>query len=237
MQVRSTLRTSSNKLLARLPAADYQRLLPVLHPISLPFQRVLLKPGETVQTIYFPGDGVCSITQTMRTGRTVEVASVGNEGFIGINALFGCDRALGGTLVNIADASAHAMTVKAFRREMKRRGPFSKLINGYAQAFVAALVQSVACSSLHSVEERCARWLLTTSDRLARKEFPLTQAFLADLMGVRRSTVTLAINALKSAGLVDHRHGHIVILDRAGLDAVACECYGVVKRHFCRLPS
>jgi CRP-like cAMP-binding protein len=229
--------TSPNKLLASLPAADCRRLHSVLDPISLPFQHVLLKPGETVQTIYFPGDGVYSITQVMRNGRTLEVATVGNEGFIGINALFGGDRALCGALVKLPDATAQAMTVRAFRREMNLRGPFSKLINGYAQGFVAFLVQSVACNALHSVEERCARWLLTMRDRVGRNEFPLTQEFLAVMLGVRRPTVTLTVGALQRAGLINYGHRRVVILDRAGLEAASCECYAVVKKHFARLLS
>ena len=230
-------RSCPNKLLASLPVADYRRLRSLLHPISLPFQHVLLKPGETVQTIYFPGDGVYSITQVMRNGRTVEVATVGNKGFIGINALFGGDRALGGALVKVPDAAAQAMPVGAFQREMNRRGPFSKLINGYAQGFVALLMQSVACNALHSVEQRCARWLLTTRDRVGRNEFPLTQEFLAVMLGVRRPTVTLAVGALKRAGLINYGHRRIVILDRAGLETASCEYYTVIKKNFARLLS
>ncbi len=230
----STRRTSSNKLLASLPAADYRRLLPLLDPISLPFQHVLQEPDEKVRTIYFPEDGAWSIMQVMRNGRTVEVATVGTEGFIGINALLGGNCALGRAVVNVPDASAQAMTVKAFQREMNRRGPFAKLVNGYARAFTASLVQSVACSSLHSAKERCARWLLTACDRSGRKEFPLTQALLADMLGVRRPTVTLAVSALHDAGLLEYGHGRMVILDRAGLDAVSCECYGFIKKRFAR---
>ena len=230
-------RTSRNKLLASLPPADYRRLLSVLDPISLPFQHVLLKPAETAQTIYFPGDGVCSITQVMRNGRTVEVATVGNEGFIGINALFGGERVLGGALVKVPDGAALMMSARAFQREMNRRGPFSKLINRYAQGFVAFLMQSVACNALHSVDQRCARWLLTTRDRVRRNEFLLTQEFLAVMLGVRRPSVTLALGALQRAGLIDYGHKRMLILDRAGLEAVSCECYAVVKRHFDRLQS
>jgi CRP-like cAMP-binding protein len=233
----SASRTSRNKLLASLPAADYRRLRSILHPISLPFQHVLLKPGEILQTIYFPGEGVCSITQVMRNGRTVEVATVGNEGFIGIAALFGGDRALAGALVKVADGTAQAMTVGAFQREMNRRGPFAKLMDRYAQRFVALLMQSVACNALHSVEQRCARWLLTTRDQSGRNEFPLTQEFLAVMLGVRRPTVTLAVGALQRTGLIDCGHRRIVILDRAGLEAASCECYAVIKRHFARLLS
>lgn len=233
----SPSRTSPNKLLASLPAADYRRLLSVLHPISLPFQHVLLKPDETLRRIYFPGGGACAITQIMRNGRIVEVATVGNEGFIGVNALFGGNRWLAGAVVKAADGAAHAMSVSAFQREMNRRGPFSRLINRYAEVFVAFLMRSVACNALHSVDERCARWLLTTRDRIGRNEFPMTQEFLAVMLGVRRPTVTLALSALQRAGLIDYGHKRIVILDRPGLKATSCECYAVLKRHRARFPS
>jgi CRP-like cAMP-binding protein len=215
--------------------ADHRRVLPVLDTISLPFQYVLLKPGETAQTIYFPGDGVCSITQVMTNGRAVEVATVGNEGFIGINALFGGERVLGGALVKVPDGAAQVMSARAFQREMNRRGPFSKLINRYAQEFVACLMQSVACNALHSVDQRCARWLLTTRDRVGHNEFPLTQEFLAVMLGVRRPSVTLAVGAMQRAELIDYGHRRVVILDRAGLEAASCECYAVVKKRFARL--
>lgn len=233
----STSRISSNKLLASLPAADNRRLLSVLDSISLPFQHVLLKPDDTIQMIYFPGSGVYSITQVMKNGRILEVATVGNEGFIGINALFGGDRWLTGALVKVPDDAARVMSVSAFQREMNRRGPFSKLINRYAQGFVVLLMQSVACNALHSVEQRCARWLLTTRDRVGHNEFPLTQEFLAVMLGVRRPTVTLTVGTLQRAGLINYGHKRMVVLDRAGLEAASCECYAVVKKHFDRLLS
>jgi CRP-like cAMP-binding protein len=190
-----------------------------------------------LRTIYFPGGGACSITQIMRNGRIVEVATVGNEGFIGVNALFGGDRWFAGVVVKAADDAAQAMSVSAFQREMNRRGPFSRLINWYAEAFVAFLMRSVACNALHSVDERCARWLLTTRDRVGRNEFAMTQDFLAAMLGVRRPTVTLAASALQRAGLIDYGHKRIVILDRPGLEAVSCECYAVLRRHRARFPS
>jgi CRP-like cAMP-binding protein len=233
----SALRTSPNQLLASLPVADYRRLLPLLHPLSLPFQHVLLKPAETLSTIYFPGDGVCSITQVMRNGRAVEVATVGNEGFIGINAVFGGDRWFAGAVVKVPDRAAQAMSVRAFQHEMNRRGPFAEAINRYAEGFVASLMRSVACNALHSVEQRCARWLLTTRDRVRRNEFPLTQEFLALMLGVRRPTVTLALGTLQHRGLIEYGHRRLAILDRAGLEAASCECYSAVTRHFGRLLS
>jgi CRP-like cAMP-binding protein len=186
------------------------------------------------QAIYFPRDGVCSITQGMKNGRTVEVATVGNEGFIGISTLFGGARALGGALVKVPDDAAQVMSARAFQREMNRQGSFSKVINRYARGFVAFLMQSVACNALHSVGQRCARWLLTTRDRVGRNEFPFTQEFLAVMLGVRRPSVTLAIGALQRAGVVDFGHRRVVILDGPGLEAASCECYAVVKQHFAR---
>ena len=230
----SALRTSPNKLLASLPVTDYRRLLPLLRPVSVPFQHVLLKPTGTLSTIYFPGDGVCSITQVMKNGRTVEVATVGNEGFIGINALFGGERWLAGAVMKVPDHAAQAMSVGTFRHEMDRRGPFAKAMNRYAEGFVASLMRSVACNALHSVEQRCARWLLTTRDCVRRKEFPLTQEFLALMLGVRRPTVTLALGTLQRRGLIEYGHRRLVILDRAGLEAASCECYSAVTRHFIR---
>jgi CRP-like cAMP-binding protein len=171
----------------------------------------------------------------MRNGRTLEVATVGNEGFIGINALFGRERWPAGALVKVPDHQAQLMSVAAFQREMNRGGPFSKVINRYAQGFVAFLMQSVACNALHSVEERCARWLLTTRDRVGRNDFPMTQELLAVMLGVRRPSVTLAVNALQRARLIQYGHKRLVILNRAGLEAASCECYAVTKRYFARL--
>jgi CRP-like cAMP-binding protein len=198
---------------------------------------VLLKPGDVLDRVYFPGDGVYSITQIMRNGRTIEVATVGNEGFIGINALFGARRWFAGALVKIPDNAAQAMSIKAFRRELNRRRAFATLANRYAQVFLASLMRSVACNGLHSVNQRCARWLLTTRDRVGRNEFPLTQEFLARMLGVRRPTVTLALAALQHRHLIEYGNRRLVILNRAGLQAMSCECYSARKSQFVTLLS
>jgi CRP-like cAMP-binding protein len=217
--------------------ADYERLRPFLEPISLPLGHVILQPGDTLRRIYFPGEGVCSITQVMQDGRTVEVATVGKEGFIGINSLFGGDRWLAGAVVKVPDHSAHTMSLSVFQREVRRQGTFARVANRYAEGFVAFLMRSVACNALHSVDERCARWLLTTRDRAGRNQFPLTQEFLAAMLGVRRATVTLAIGALQRAGLIAFGQRRVVILDRTGLESASCECYPALKRQFARLLS
>jgi CRP-like cAMP-binding protein len=127
------------------------------------------------------------------------------------------------------------MDVGSFRRELGRRGPFYDVVNRYAQAFVASLMQSVACNALHAIEKRCARWLLETHDRVGRDAFPATHELLATALGVRRASVTVAVTALHRAGLIDYGHKRIVIRNRRELEAASCECYSLVTGYFARL--
>jgi CRP-like cAMP-binding protein len=229
--------SSPNKLLARLPGNEYRTLLPHLKTIHLRPKRVLLKPGAPTEKIYFLAGGVCSITYATADGQTAGVAMIGNEGLIGI-AAFGGDPESGMTAVlEIAEGDAQVMDAKVFRREMQRRTAFNDLIHRYAQAFIESLMQSVACNALHSVEKRCARCLLEIRDRVGRNELPITQIMLADMLGVRRASVTLAAGALQRAHMIEHVHKRIVISDPTGLEATACECYALIKRHFARLLS
>jgi CRP-like cAMP-binding protein len=225
---------SPNQLLASLPAADYRRLLPDLRTTPVSFKQVLQKAGEHAQRVWFPGGGVISIMHVTADGQMVEMTSVGNEGLVGINACFGSGPQAGEALVQIPNGSAQVLDVNMFRREMDRRGAFAHVINRYGEAYLASLMQSVACNALHTVEERLARWLLLSHDRMSRQDFRMTQETLANILGVRRSTITLAFNALRRAGLIDHASKKVVIKNRAGLEAVACECYALVKARFAR---
>jgi CRP-like cAMP-binding protein len=195
----------------------------------------LQKAGESPQRVLFPGGGACSIVCTMSDGQMVEVATIGNEGLVGINAFFGGDLVAYEALVQVPDGEGHAMDVKVFRREMERRGALYDVVNRYAQAFVASLMQGVACNALHPIDKRCAKWLIETHDRIGRDEFALTQDFLATMLGVRRASVTLCAGALHRAGFIDYGHKRIVIRNRKGLEAASCECYSVVKGYFARL--
>jgi CRP-like cAMP-binding protein len=149
--------------------------------------------------------------------------------------LFEGDLENGEALVEIADGDVQVMDATVFRQEMERRGPFYDLACRYAHAFVASLEQSVACNALHPVEKRCARWLLESHDRMGRDDFPLSQAVLANMLGVRRASVTLAAGTLHRAGLIDYSYKRIAIRNRAGLEAASCECYAAVKGYFARL--
>jgi CRP-like cAMP-binding protein len=228
---------SPNKLLARLPPDEYERLYPQLGTIPLNFKQTLQSSGEKVKTVYFPAGGVCSVTSTMEDGRMVEVATIGNEGLVGVSAFFGDDFPPGEAMVQVADGFAHTLTVELFRAELNRHGPFYDLVRRYSQALIALIMQSVACNSLHSIEERCARWLLMTHDRVGTDQFNLTQEFLAVMLGVRRPSVSIVAQTLHEAGLIDYGHKQITILDRKALEATSCECYRVVQAHFARLLS
>jgi CRP-like cAMP-binding protein len=224
-----------NRLLASLPPDDFQRVSPELTWRPLKVRQVLHKHGDPIAEVFFPGRSVCSITNVMEDGSVVEVATVGGEGLVGISAVFGAPVASGEAFVQIAAEPAAVMSIEAFRREMDRRGAFYDRITKYSQAFVNMLMQSVACNGLHSAEQRCCRWLLTTHDRIEQDEFPLTHEFLAIMLGVRRPTVTLVMADLARAGVVSHVRGHVRITDRKGLENAACECYRNVRAVFDRL--
>jgi CRP-like cAMP-binding protein len=226
---------SLNKLLAALPDADYRRISPSLTKVPLPFKRVLHKAGEKIDAVYFPDGGVCSVTNVMSDGRMVEVATIGNEGMVGITAFFGGDVSVGDAFVQVPDGGGQSMPVDAFRRELDRRGPFFDVIGRYGQALQALIMQSAACFSMHSVEERCSRWLLMTHDRVGQDDFQLTHEFLSYMLGARRPTVSLVLGTLDKAGLIRNGTKKITVVNRKRLEEASCECYEVVKSTFDRL--
>jgi CRP-like cAMP-binding protein len=227
--------SSPNKLLASLPSADYRRLFPSLTSVPLPFKKVLHKLGAKIDVVYFPGWGACSITNVMKDGRMVEVAAVGPEGMVGITIFLGGDYSPGETFVQVAGGDGQSMTSEAFRRELARRGPFYDVISRYSQALQVQMMQSIACNSLHTVEERCARWLLMTHDRVEGDRFVLTHEFLGFMLGVRRPTVSLVLGLLDKAGLIEIGTKKITVVNRKLLEKASCECYQVVKSTFDRL--
>jgi CRP-like cAMP-binding protein len=226
---------SANKLLAALPAADYQRLLPSLAIVPLKFKQVLHKDGGKIDAVYFPHGGVCSITNVMSDGRMVEVATIGNEGMVGLAAFFGGDVSVGDAFVQVPDGEGESMPLDAFNRELSRRGPFYDVIGRYGQAMQALIMQSAACFSMHTVEERCCRWLLMTHDRVEGDDFQLTHEFLSYMLGSRRPTVSLVLGTLEKAGVIRNGTKKIAVTNRKGLEDMSCECYEVVKSTFERL--
>ena len=227
---------SGNRLLDRLPSADRGRLQQGLALERGEMKQVLLQAGTAIQSVYFPVDAVVSSLTTMSDGSGVEIATIGNEGMVGSPLFLGstsmserefCQVQVPGMLLR--------MDATIFREEMAKRGAFQDVVQLYIQALFSQLTQQVACNGLHSINERCSRWLLLTLDRVGTDEFPMTQEFLSQMLGVRRASVTLAAGALQNAGFIRYRLGRITVLDREGVEATACECYRVLRDEFDRL--
>jgi CRP-like cAMP-binding protein len=198
--------------------------------VSLKLRVLLYKPGESVQYVYFPGGGFCSIVTVLADGSMVEVATVGREGMIGVSALVDAQPATSATLVQGESDVCYRMPVKAFRTEMNARGAFYGLITRYIDAHIGVVMQSTACNAVHSVEQRLARWLLLAHDRMGTQEFKLTQEFAAMMLGAARPTVTIVAGTLQRAGLITYRRGRVTIVDREQLESASCECYEAATR-------
>jgi len=225
-----------NRLLAALPADDFRRLLPHLKTVPIRAKQIIHKAGEPLQAVYFPNGGVASITTVLSDGTMVEAATVGDEGMLGMEA-FLCANAVapGETLMQVPDTNAEMLSVEQFREELARHGAFHELMGRYTQVVISQMMQSTACNALHQVQQRCARWLLTTHDRMHEQDFHLSHEFLAVMLGVQRPTVSIVAGTLQDAGLIRYTHGRVRVLDRKGLERAACECYSIIRGHFDRM--
>ena len=214
-----------NRLLAALPIADYNRILPSLTVVPLKLKDILHKPGEPIRDVYFPGGGFCSMLTVLEDGAVVEIATVGREGMVGVAAVLDGAPVTSAAMVQGETDCCYRMAVDAFRREIDRLDAFYELTAHYAQALFGFVAQSTACNAVHSVEQRLARWLLMARDRMASDEFPLTQEFAAMMLGASRPTVTIVASTLQKAGLITYHRGHLTIVDGEQLEAASCECY------------
>ena len=228
----------SNKLLACLPDADFRRIRSQLRTVSLQPKQVIHARNEPIEDVLFPNGGIASMTSVMQDGAMVEIATIGSEGFVGINAFLGGDMVGAETMLQVPDVpttTAEAMSVKAFNAEINRRGPFFESVQRYSQALLTLMMHSTACIAFHPIQQRCCRWLLMVHDRVGRDDFHLSHEFLAMMLGSTRPTVTVVAGTLQKAGLITYKHGRITMLDRKSLESASCECYGTVKGHFDRL--
>lgn len=224
-----------NRLLAALPGVDYARIQNHLRMNTGVTGRTLQAHGTPVTDVYFPNGGVFSVTNEMRDGALVEVATVGIEGMLGIGVFLGDRSGAGRTFQQVPDGPFPSMSVRRFLKESAAPGPFHDVLALYAQANLLQIMQGTACNALHGVKQRCCRWLLQTQDRVGASEFRLKQEFLAIMLGVRRPTVTLAMGALQEDGVIAARYRRIRVLKRKKLEQAACECYQVIRAHFERL--
>jgi CRP-like cAMP-binding protein len=212
----------------RLPPEDLRRLEPHFEPVTLPPRRILVEPDQPLRRVYFIEAGVAALVTVFEDGTTVEMAAIGREGLIGVNTLLGGDSALGCYVVQ-SEGAALAMEASWFRAALRESPTLGTACEAYAQAFFSQILQNAACSALHTVERRCARRLLMSHDRSDGDTFSLTQEVLAEVLGVRRATVTLIDRALQEAGLIAYHRGAITVRDRPGLEAAACEYYRVIR--------
>jgi CRP-like cAMP-binding protein len=225
-----------NRLLAALPLVDLALVRPYLELVEMEQRELMFDPEEPISHVYFPETAVVSLISRMGDGVNVEVGTAGCEGMAGLSVFLAGDTS---TLQAFAQIPGLAWRVEAatFTRLSDAPGPLHRMMLRYTQAFLTQLAQSAACNGAHHVDERCARWLLMTDDRVEGNELALTHEFLAFMLGVRRAGVTVAMQALKDRGLVRYSRGKVRVTDRAGLESASCECYRTVRSNFDRLLS
>lgn len=225
---------AQNHLLAALPAADLERLLPHLEWVEMPLGHVLYESGAELRNVYFPTTAIVSLLYVMEDGASAEIAVVGNEGLIGVALFMGGETMPNRAVVQSA-GQAWRLRGQVLKQEFNCSGELQHLLLRYTQALLTQMAQTAVCNRHHSLDEQLCRWLLLSLDRLSSNEVVMTQELIANMLGVRREGVTEAARNLQRAGLIDYRRGHITVLDRPGLEARACECYAVVKKEFDRL--
>ena len=223
-----------NLLLAALSAEDRALLTPGLAQVDLERGRLLYDPGDRIEHVYFPHDGVISLMTLMDSGAAIESATIGREGALGLAAAAAPRQSLVRAIVQTPTRAARigaAQLHEAWEKSPRIR----ELVDLHGEALFAHAIQSVACNALHSVEARFCRWLLTCHDRISTDTIALTQEFLADMLGVQRTTVTAVARAMQEKGAIRYRRGVVDIVDRGTLETLACECYGVIRRTYERL--
>lgn len=234
MNPNQTPRLPQNQLLSSLPSDEWRRIQPLLSPIDLEQGQILYETDMPIDNVYFIDEGMISVVSIMHSGETIEVGTIGNEGMAGHSLVLGVDRVPFRHIVQVA-GTARQLPATALLAELKEGRVLRELLNRYYAAFNTQVMQGMACNGLHSVVQRCCRWLLTTQDRLGSRELRITHEFLAQMLGVRRASVTDVLRPLQTEGLITARRGQVTIMDAEGLAATACECYGLIRRAYDRL--
>ncbi len=217
-----------NLLLAAFPREPYERLRPALIHVTLDLGQSLYAPEQPIRYAYFLTSGVASLLTSLLDGTSVEVGIIGPEGMVGFPALLSTDAVSHAAIVQVSGAALR-VEAEVLGEEFARGGVVQGLLLRYVHAQFAEMAQLAACNRLHDLEERLARWLLMTQDRIQSKTLPFTHEFLGYMLGARRTTVTLTARKLQEAGLIDYRRGRITVLDRGELEQVACECYALMR--------
>jgi CRP-like cAMP-binding protein len=236
MPTSATPKPARNRLLDRLPKSEYKVLIDSQKNVSLTSGEEIYRqdiPGS-LRHVYFPTSGMVSLTIRMEDGKEVEAATIGNEGVVGLPVALGLDYSPIRAITQISGGGVRVPT-SAFLRALKPGGMLDGLMRRYAAYSLRYANQTIACNLLHTVEQRLCRWLLMSHDRVQSDEFSLTHKFLAEMLGVRRQTVTVIARALQTAGLIKYRRGVLHVLNREGLELASCECYGVITTFYDRI--
>ncbi|MDA3852393.1 MAG: Crp/Fnr family transcriptional regulator [Spirochaetaceae bacterium] len=223
-----------NHLLSVLPEGEFARIFPYLELINLELGKVLYESGGKLGFVYFPTTAIVSLLSVMDNGSSAEIAIVGYEGIVGIALFMGGETMANRAVVQSA-GMAYRLNGNILKEEFNRAGPVQHLLLRYTMAFLAQMAQTAVCNRHHTIDQQLCRWLLLSIDRLPSNKLCMTQELIANMLGVRREGVTEAAGKLQKAGLIDYNRGHITVLDRPGLEARVCECYGVVRDEFARL--
>ena len=220
---------SSNRILAALPSSEYERLAPNLKPFSLKYGDVIYAEGSLIKYVYFPLGGIVSLLSAVDERSLLEVGIVGREGMVGLPLFLGVKRSANRAIVQGTGESLR-LNAAAFLLECSFQGDLTILLRRFTQSLMSQISQSAVCFRFHPVEQRLARWLLMTSDRIGSNDFQLTQDFLSNMLGVRREAVNKSAVEFHSSGLINYSRGHIKITDRRKLKQAACKCYELIKR-------
>ena len=223
--------SSANGLLRALDPAERKALEPDFKTVELVFKASLHEPGDETPFVYFPNDGVVSLLTVLENGMAVELGHVGREGMVDISVFLGLEASESRIVIQVP-GTALRMDSKRFREHLEALPGLRRIMGAYVLEFFTMVAQTTACNRQHTIQQRFARWVLMTQDRTAREEFPITQEFLAEMLGVTRPKVTAAAGAMRRRGLIDYRRGLMTVENRARLEASACECYALVCERF-----
>jgi CRP-like cAMP-binding protein len=223
-----------NRLLAALPQADYEALLPFLESVDLPLGSAVYESGGSQGYVYFPTSSIVSLLYVLADGASAEIAITGSEGLVGIALFMGGETTPSRAVVQSAGHS-YRLRASVLKTEFERGGALQHLLLRFTQALITQMTQTAVCNRHHGVEQQLCRWLLLSLDRLDTNELVMTQELIANMLGVRREGVTEAAGKLQAEGLIEYSRGRITILDRPHLEARVCECYSVVKKEYDRL--
>lgn len=224
----------SNHILRALPAEEWERIAPQLEKVAMPLGQVLYESGSKLRHVYFPATSIVSLLYVMQDGASAEIAIVGNEGLVGVALFMGGETTPSRAVVQSA-GHGYCLKGQILKDEFTRAAGLQNLLLRYTQALLTQMAQTAVCNRHHSIDQQLCRWLLLSLDRLPSNQLTMTQELIANMLGVRREGVTEAAGKLQEAGLISYSRGHIVVLDRPGLEKRACECYQVVKTEFDRL--